>query len=88
MSVWIIEGGKLRPTFPECPFYYDKSPHADKICRGQTEPINFNPWECAILIQRAGGSSAECCNDDIQVQCTECKQVACIPCMSKDWINR
>ena len=91
MSTWIIEGGKLRPSYPECSFIVNRSAAANRPghkCGGQTSPITFPPWECGTLIERVGGNATECCNDNVELQCESCAMVACELCMEGKWKDR
>ncbi len=90
MGTWIIENGKLRPSYPECSYIVDRSAAANRPgrrCGGQTAPINFPTWECSTLVERAGGKQ-EVCKDDVTLQCDTCAMVACEPCMEGKWTNR
>ncbi len=87
MSIWIIENGKLRPTYPECPYFNHAATHPNDICGGETQKIDFPPWQCGTMIQMTDGRM-ECCGDDVELQCQVCLMVACAPCMNKEWTNR
>ncbi len=86
MGIWIVEDGKLRPSYPECSFKVGRG--TDETCGGETAPITFPPWECGTLIQRINSSTTDCCNDNVQLQCKSCDMVACEPCMEGKWTDR
>ena len=85
MSVWIVDGGKIRPTYPECPFKkYDDT--GDR-CGGDVAPFQGTPWECGVLIQLVDGTQ-ECCDKDVKLMCEVCGQPACEECMNGNWKGR
>ena len=85
MSTWIVDGGKIRPTYPECPFKaYDGS---GSRCGGDVKPFQGMPWPCGILIQLTDGTE-DSCDKDVKLVCDQCGQPACEECMNGNWKGR
>ena len=85
MSVWIVDGDKIRPTIPECPFVlYGIN------CRGTMKIIPMSAREdCTIGVVRANGDDqTEECGSSVMFECQTCHTRACDECAQGNWTNR
>ncbi len=86
MSLWIVDGAKIRPTYPECPF--KKYDGTGGRCGGDVVPFqSTSSLECGHLIELTDGTQ-ECCDKDVKLMCTVCDESACEECFNGNWKGR